>query len=682
MRKLSLVIAFIALFLSGQPLGAQINKDYFYYMGQNYLMDSQYADAIRTLNTLIKADPDAYEAYYMRGIAKYNLDDMFGAEHDFSTAVEKNPVYTMAYYNRAITRLRMSNFDDALKDFAEVIALRPDFSGSFFSRGVAYFQLKRYEESVKDFDEFIRRDDKVTDAYINRGTGYLFLNDTIAAMADYDKAVRTNMYDHRAYNRRGTLHLQMKDFAKAMDDFDHAIEIDSAYAHAYFNKAMVYANTQRPMEAITNFTRVLELEPDNALTYFNRAITRSQIGDYNKALTDYDEVSKYAPGNVLVYYNRAGVKIRLGDLDGAVRDYSKAIELYPDFANAYINRARVRAMRGDPSGARQDQNTADMKIAQYRSKLNDSTFSIYADTSRKFSQLLAFDSKLTGGKAMADGQGDTRIAMLPQFRFTFLQPRAETADVKKPVIVNKPAVVNPKPGVAVSTARPYFHEGLSKFMADMDDPMLVLTTRETDISPDSVMLLDKQIGERLAANGKDINGLFEKGITQGLIKQYTGSVNTYGEAIDRDPVNPFLYLNRAAIRSEMIDFVSSISLPSQRLSVDSDPAGIVNTTPQRTYNYDEAIADLNKAAKLLPDFAHIYYNRGNLHVASGRLAEAYADYTKAIELYPDFAEAYYNRGLVQIYMKDTQKGSLDISKAGELGVKDAYVVLRRYTPEE
>ncbi len=679
MRKIFLVTAFLLSFSFWQPAGAQINKVYFYYMGHNYLVDKNYQDAISTLNTLLKADPDAYEAYYMRGIAKYNLDDMVGAEQDFSATVEKNPVYTMAYYNRAITRLRMSNFDDALKDFAEVIALRPDFAGSFFSRGIAYFQLEKYEQAVSDFDEFILRDDKVTDAYINRGTSYLFLGDTVRAMVDYDKAVRTNMYDQRAYNRRGTLYLQMEDYDKAMADFDHAIKLDSTYANAYFNKAMVYANTKRPLETIENFSRVLELEPDNALTYFNRALTRSQIGDYNNALADYDQVSRYAPGNVLVYYNRAAVRLRLGDLDGAMRDYTKAIELYPDFANAYINRAGVRAMQGDPAGARQDHNIADTKIAEYRSKLNDSTFSVYADTSRRFSQLLAFDSKLAGTRLTGE-QEDTRIAMLPQFRFTLLRGDVpgDGPGSAKPDAAGRGGA---KP-VPVNTARPYFHEKLSKFISDMDIPYLVLTTKDTDISPDSVMMLDRQASERIQTARADIRDLFEKGITQGLVKQYTSSVNIYGEAVDKDPTNPFLYLNRAAIRSEMIDFVSSISMPVQRLSVDGDPGGIVNSTTQRTYNYDEAISDLNKTMKLLPDFAHAYYNRGNLQVASGRLAEAYADYTKAIELYPDFAEAYYNRGLVQIYMKDVQKGSLDVSKAGELGIKEAYVVLRRYASEE
>ncbi len=31
-------------------------------------------------------------------------------------------------------------------------------------------------------------------------------------------------------------------------------------------------------------------------------------------------------------------------------------------------------------------------------------------------------------------------------------------------------------------------------------------------------------------------------------------------------------------------------------------------------------------------------------------------------------------------MKDTRKGCLDISKAGELGIREAYEVLKRYAP--
>jgi tetratricopeptide (TPR) repeat protein len=142
------------------------------------------------------------------------------------------------------------------------------------------------------------------------------------------------------------------------------------------------------------------------------------------------------------------------------------------------------------------------------------------------------------------------------------------------------------------------------------------------------------------------------------------------------PRNPFLYINRSVARAEMIEFISSINR-SDRISIDSDM--VLQHSPTRTYNYDEAIADLNSAERLYPEFAYIYYNRGNLHALSGDMAAAYDDYTRAIELAPELADAYFNRGLVQIYMKDTRKGCIDLSKAGELGIKEAYAIIKRYS---
>ena len=50
--------------------------------------------------------------------------------------------------------------------------------------------------------------------------------------------------------------------------------------------------------------------------------------------------------------------------------------------------------------------------------------------------------------------------------------------------------------------------------------------------------------------------------------------------------------------------------------------------------------------------------------------------------YPYFGDAYFNRGLVQIYLKDKDKGCIDLSRAGELGVEDAYGVISKYCDKE
>ncbi|MCF0164139.1 MAG: tetratricopeptide repeat protein, partial [Bacteroidales bacterium] len=95
-----------------------------------------------------------------------------------------------------------------------------------------------------------------------------------------------------------------------------------------------------------------------------------------------------------------------------------------------------------------------------------------------------------------------------------------------------------------------------------------------------------------------------------------------------------------------------------------------------------ALHDMTKAKQLAPDYPYIYYNLGNLYCLSNDLPESILQYTKAIEINPYIGEAYYNRGLVQIYLKDKEKGCMDLSTAGELGIADAYSVIKKYCTEQ
>ena len=124
MRRFVIGILFI-IFATTSAV-AQYNRDYFFYIGRKQMMDNDFKEAIRTLNVLLRFDENAYEGYFLRGIAKYNLDDLLGAEADFTEAIERNPVFTTAFTYRAITRSRLGNYDDALNDFREAIELRPD----------------------------------------------------------------------------------------------------------------------------------------------------------------------------------------------------------------------------------------------------------------------------------------------------------------------------------------------------------------------------------------------------------------------------------------------------------------------------------------------------------------------------------------------------------------------------
>ena len=81
------------------------------------------------------------------------------------------------------------------------------------------------------------------------------------------------------------------------------------------------------------------------------------------------------------------------------------------------------------------------------------------------------------------------------------------------------------------------------------------------------------------------------------------------------------------------------------------------------------------------DIPYLWFNLGNLYCLSSDYVNSIDSYSRAIEAYPYLGDAYFNRGLVLIYLKDKEKACIDLSRSGELGVQDAYGVIKKYCEE-
>ncbi|MDR2423809.1 MAG: tetratricopeptide repeat protein [Prevotellaceae bacterium] len=655
------IIIVLFLIIASQAFG-QYDKYYYLRHGWDYLRDGKYSHAISDFNILIQADTTLYDGYFFRGIAKYNLTDYIGALQDFNKALLLNPVYTQAYHYRAITLTQLNRFDDAMKDYEAAIALRPEYYGVNYSRGLTRLMSQKFDEAIADFNSYLKREPHSSEAYVNRGTAYLLKHDTVKAMDDYNRALYFNVFDPNPYIRRARIYALQNDNRRALKDLDQAVLLDSVSSFIFFNRALVKYNMQDIYGALKDLSKVIEIDPNNALSYYNRALIRSQIGDYNNALSDYDQVMQINPENVLVYFNRAAVEIEIKDYRAALNDYNKAIELYPDFATAYMNRSYVKNQLGHYESARQDYNTAQQKIAIYRKDTSDSAFSIFADTSKVFNKLLALDADFAK-KTFNNKLENKRIVYMlqPQFKFTEGAPASELALDKQ-----------------------YFFPLTDSFLKKEGLETVNLANRNIELDGYETNKLDS-ISEILTTAASDRDkalGFFIKGMAQGQIKQYSSAINYYNKAIELDPQNIFYYLNRSVSQSEMIEFISNMESSMPKLSVDNNLVGTGSVSTRQTYNYKDAFDDLDKLAALNSDFAYMHYNRGNLLCLSNKMTEAIDAYTVAIKQYPHFAEAYFNRGLVSIYLRDTEKGCIDISKSGELGVSDAYSVIKKYCLNE
>ena len=668
-RVLKLILVAVLLFGAGfQGLYAQYDKDVFYMRGRQALSEGRYSTAIENFNILARLDTTDYWNYFFRGIAKYNLGDIRGAKNDFDRSVRINPVFTNGYHYRGITSSRFGEYEAALEDLQHALDLRPGNMSVYFSRGVTYFLAQQFENAVKDFDKYIRREPRDPSAYLNRGASHLFLGDTLKAYEDYNKAIKLDRFDPEGYVRRGRLYATQGDYVKAIADMDMAIGLDTTNTLAYFNRAVMYYEQMMYNEAMDDLNRVLRDEPGNALTLYNRGLISAQLGAYEDALDDLDRVLNINPENVLAYFNRASVFIELGMYRNALEDYDKAIELYPDFAKAYMNRAYVKNLLGNFKESQKDYDIAQRKVREYREK-NITDAGSFADTTKKYSSLLTFEAEFAQ-KDFDDEllqHRDIDIRLRPLYKFVLT---GENADAN------------------YALSRRYENPLVDRFEASVPVGMAV-RNHEGTVSAEVLAELEKTAWASAEASAND---LFMRALYENSSKLFNSSLNYYTQAIDKASEEEgierlyegFYHMNRGVLRAEMIDFISSIENNVQVLSMDDAGTTRARVRDQvtRQYDYSEAIDDMKAAREIVPDIPYVYYNLGNLYCLSSEHISSIENYTRAIELYPYMGEAYFNRGLVLIYLKDKEKGCIDLSRAGELGIQDAYSVINKYCEED
>jgi tetratricopeptide (TPR) repeat protein len=185
------------------------------------------------------------------------------------------------------------------------------------------------------------------------------------------------------------------------------------------------------------------------------------------------------------------------------------------------------------------------------------------------------------------------------------------------------------------------------------------TTPEQDrsLSKEQKEAIEKQAKENAAiiAKNKALNDTFNAGKEALLAKNYDGAVDSFQKGVEMDPSQNVIWANLADAyvgeagaktgSDQQAALDKAAQAYSKAIELKPDSAGYHNNyglTLARLKKFDEAQAELNKAAALdPPSAAHYYYNLGAVYVNAGQSGPAEAAFKKAIDTNPDYAEAQY-----------------------------------------
>jgi tetratricopeptide (TPR) repeat protein len=613
---------------------------------QNYLRKSQYVDALEYLNFAILREPASSELYFLRGYAKFSLDDYIGAEEDYDRSIGFSPFQAEVFVNRAVVRSERLNYNGAFEDLASAQKLDSTNADIYFNLGRIKLILKKYYASISDCNTAIRLGYKHESIWLLKGSSEWGLKRTDNAISDLRKAIDINPANSYSWVQLGSIWMDQNQVDSAILCFDKAIALDSTNVYALFNRSLARVKVPDPHGAMNDLNKIIRLSPFNSYAYFNRAILFIDRNEKKNAITDLTYVIKLNPKNIVSYYYRGVLKTDLRDFRGALEDFNKTIELSPEYADAYYSRSQVRSKLRDMKGAKEDYKMA----AELGKKSHFNPDSLSGEKKDYLQSLvkLSGDFEEMNSASVKFQNQPLSIQLMPMFLFFF---------DKAPYSMLRFYDTYPKE---------QYHTNLHGFT--IHDELYIDSLCRNGIARQS-RLIDSLPGQA------DL--YLRRGAYYSGLNLYNEAFRDLETALKLDSANVLAYFIRANTRYSLIRLMHSLDTSLNAVTIGKSPDAIDKDKAEKDPAYDNVILDYTRAIRLDTAFAFAWYNRAIVFSRKGEFRQAASDFSKAIACMPGFAEAFYNRGLISILLNENLTGCEDLSRAGELGVLDAYRVIKR-----
>ena len=675
---------FLYIFLSFSTLAAaQLNTDRIMTIGQNALYFDDYVLAIQYFNQVIAVKPYLYEPYMFRGIAKIYLGDFAGAEADCSEAIRLNPFVPQAFYARGFARQRIEKFTDAEADFSKALEFNPENQNLIQNRMYARAQNNDFDGAFDDLSALEKLNPKNNEWLYERGRLSFFKKDSVAAEENLLKYSEKDSTNVAVWSMLALLKIQTNDTA-AMKYLNRAISLGSDFSGDYINRGILNVRQHKYMPALTDYDRAIELD-GSVLAYYNRGLLRALLGDNNNAVSDLDIVLKDDSLNYEARLRRALVFQSLKQWDKALADYEIILKKYPYFVPGYQQVAQIYDARGDARNAflarekayNIEKNRDKIKKQLAANQQNNSTDSI-SEKEPTGENILALETNKVNRRresffSSSASQNTDNQKNNSENRYAGDPFRGNVQDKYADVKLEKNFELNFYAKNDEIRRTPLYFIDLDKFNKENTATgVLKITNREMPLTEALIQTHFAQIEQltkQIAAKPTAVL-YFDRAINFALVKDFSAAIEDLNRALALNPDFMLAIFERANIRYKLLEMSANQTFETE------DERKIAQK--QYQYDYELVLRDYDKIISIAPDFSFAYFNRANALCSVRSFTDAVAEFSLAIAREKDFAEAYFNRGIANLYLSNEAAGLADLSKAGELGIVEAYNLIKRY----
>lgn len=655
---------------------AQLNTDRITAIGRNALYFEDYVLSIQYFNQVIYLKPYLSEPYFYRAIAKIQLEDYQGALRDCNAAIERNPFSPGCYYARGYIYRQLDQWKQAEDDYTEALRFSPENHTYMLLRADTRAQMKQYDEALDDIEQLLRREPQSASVWCEKGLITMLKKDTLGALAAYEQASKFDKTNPAIWSALGVTNLMLDREEDAYVQLTQAISLGSKWAGDYINRGLLHYRRNNYRGALSDYDQAVKLAPRDAGCYYNRGIMRYEVGDYNRAQKDLQTALNLDPEKLEIRYYLGLVAFQLRQWKDVVTQMDTLIAHYPYFMPAYQIAAQAKEKQGAMNAAQRYRYKAFEKENERKAMQSQQDEDEQPDTDMQIAnaQPQKKDHRKEFSATTAQKQQD-----LPEEEQKYDSQTRGTIQKRYQDVINEPNIVLSYYSQDLSLRRTNYYHPLVEQLNTSETPLAPLrfTSQEIALTADMVDFHFSQITRLSQAIDIQLDApqadelllaylLLARAMEFAIVQDYTSAIDDCTRALQLPTTNTqlpvILTFCRANWRYRLLEYKRA--------------TGELDATTNM--DFDIMLRDYDQVIRLQPDFTFALYNKANILCAQHEWKDAIAYYTLAIEQDAQFAEAYFNRGLTYIYIGENEKGLNDLSKAGELGIYQAYNLITRF----
>jgi len=191
----------------------------------------QYEASMKTIDRVLKIDPQNAEAFFMFGMNFKERGDTIRAINSFQKAVEYDSELVDGWIN--LGQLYASIGDPlAMRYFDNGIRVAPENIFALHARADYLSDIGDLPEAIEMYRRISRVDPQYEEAYFNSGLIYMDMDSIEQARKQFDIAIETSPTHIRAYYFRGLAQEMLGNKAAARADYEQALRMAPNYEKA------------------------------------------------------------------------------------------------------------------------------------------------------------------------------------------------------------------------------------------------------------------------------------------------------------------------------------------------------------------------------------------------------------------------------------------------------------------